>query len=125
MLDCLWRGGDRAGVVAAPEVQALLHGRGYAQGHLVALAAGRRQHFSLVVTAFAGEEEGIGAAAHQIEAKLLHSLAKSAGHGLGTDVGDEGAREGVDLRERTTDPERLGEQDRAQKSGVFLVALVE
>ena len=37
MLDCLGRRGDRASVVAAPEVQSLLHGRGCAQGHLVAL----------------------------------------------------------------------------------------
>ena len=125
MLDCLGRGGAGAGVVAAPEVQGLLPGRGRAQGHLVALAAGRRQHVSLVVTALAGDEEGIGAAAHQIEAILMRTLAKSAGHGLGTDVGDEGAGEGVDLRERATDPDRLGEQDRDQESGVFLVALVE
>src|SRR5215213_7864009 len=105
MLDCLWRGGGRAGVVAAPEVQTLLHRRGYAQGHLIALLAGRRQHVPLVVTALARQEEGIGAAAHQIEAKLLHSLAKSAGHGLGTDVGDERAGEGVDFGERATDRE--------------------
>ena len=96
---------DRAGVVAAPEVQSLLPGRGRAQGHLVALTAGRRQHVSLVVTALAGDEEGIGTATHQIEAILMRTLAKSAGHGLGTDVGDERAGEGVDLRERATDPE--------------------
>ena len=96
-----------------------------AQGHLVALASGRRQHFPLVVAALAGEEEGIVAAAHQVEANLLHGLAKRAGHGLGTDVGDEGAGEDVDLRQRATDPERLGEQGSRQESGVFLVALVE
>ncbi len=106
-------------------MQALLPGRGRAQGNLVALTAGRRQHVSLVVTALAGDEEGIGTAAHQIKAILMRALAKSAGHGLGTDVGDEGAGEGVDLRERATDPHRLGEQDRDQESGVFLVALVE
>ena len=55
----------------------------------------------------------------------MRALAKSAGYGLGTDVGDEGAGKGVDLRERAADPNRLGEQDRDQKSGVFLVALVE
>ena len=53
------------------------------------------------------------------------ALAKRAGHGLGTDVGDQRAGEGVDLGERTTDPDQLGEQARDQESGVFLVALVK
>ena len=55
----------------------------------------------------------------------MHTFAQCAWHGLRTDVGDKGAGEGVDLRERETDPHRLGEQDRDQESGVFLVALVE
>ena len=44
---------------------------------------------------------------------------------LGTDLGDEGSGEGVDLGQRAADPEQLGEQRRGEKSGVFLVALVE
>jgi hypothetical protein len=86
-------------------VQALLDGCGHAHGHLVTLSTGRRQHVSLVVTALAGKQEWIGAAAHQVEAKLLHGLAKRAGHGLGTDVGDQRVGERIDLRELTTYPE--------------------
>ena len=55
----------------------------------------------------------------------MHTLAQGAGHGLGTDMGDEGAGEAVDLGERETDPDRLGEQDRDQEAGVLLVTLVE
>ncbi len=55
----------------------------------------------------------------------MRALAKGAGYGLGTNVGDERAGQGVDLRERAADPNRLRKQDRDQESGVFLVALVE
>ncbi|WP_419719682.1 histidine phosphotransferase family protein, partial [Mycobacterium avium] len=47
----------------------------------------------LVVAALAGQQEGVGAAPHQVQAKLLHGLAQRAGHRLGTDVRDEGAGE--------------------------------
>src|SRR5271168_1866207 len=76
VLEGLIRDTDRAGVVAAPEVQNLFNACSHAQGYLVTFAARRRQHLPLVVTAFARDEEGILAAAHQIEANLLHSLAK-------------------------------------------------
>ena len=105
MLESLVRDPDRAGVVAAPEVQALFHGQGDVQSHHVSLAAGRRQRHSLVVTAFAGEQQRVLAAPHQVEAELLHGLAKRARHGLGTDLGDQRLREGVDLGQWSADPE--------------------
>ena len=75
VLDGLIRGADRAGVVPGPEVEALFDAGRCAQGHLVAFTARRRQHLSLVVTAFAGEEKGVLTTAHQIEANLMHGLA--------------------------------------------------
>ncbi len=104
MLEGLVGDPDRAGVVAAPEVQALFDGQGDVQSHAVSLAAGRRQHHALVVTALAGEQQGILAATHQIEAKLLEGLAKRARHRLGTDLGDQRLGERVDLGQRTADP---------------------
>ena len=83
------------------------------------------QHLPLVVTALAGEQEGIVAAAHQVEAICCMAWQSALGTGWERMSGIEGLGEGVDLGQRAADPERLREQDRGEKSGVFLVALVE
>src|SRR5579875_478968 len=72
----LVRDADRASVVATPEMQTLFDAQGDAQGYAVALCTRRRNHLALVVAALPGEQERILAAAHQIEAKLLHRLAR-------------------------------------------------
>ena len=70
-------------------------------------------------------QEGILAAAHQIEANLLESLADRARYRLRTDPRDQGLGQGVDLGHRSADPERLLEQNRGEEARVFLVTPVE